>query len=70
MKKLERPEHPALEQAAGNAPSLAELRAKRREQKECVQRIEALKMRIFRITEQHMDQAVRLIHRWATGSNT
>jgi hypothetical protein len=33
-------------------------------QKESNQRVEELKMRLFHITEQHMDQAVRLIKRW------
>ena len=33
-------------------------------QKETNQRVEELKLRLFRITEQHMDQAVRLIKRW------
>ncbi|VZH35005.1 conserved protein of unknown function [Desulfovibrio sp. 86] len=36
----------------------------RRAQRETNQRVEDLKLRLFRITEQHMDQAVRLIKRW------
>ncbi|SDF28387.1 flagellar M-ring protein FliF [Desulfovibrio legallii] len=48
----------------GSVPSLTQLRALRLAQKESNQRIEELKMRLFRITEQHMDQAVRLVRRW------
>ena len=50
----------------GNAPSLAELREIRRAQKATNQRVDELKMRLFRITEHHMDQAVSLIRRWMT----
>lgn len=45
-------------------PSLAELKAIRKAQRATNQRVEELKMRLFRITEQHMDQAVSLIRRW------
>ncbi len=45
-------------------PSLDELRAIRKAQKATNQRVEELKIRLFRITEQHMDQAVSLIRRW------
>lgn len=45
-------------------PSLAELRAIRLAQKATNQRVEELKLRVFRITEQHMDQAVSLVRRW------
>ena len=44
--------------------SLSQLKAIRLAQKESNQRVEQLKMRLFHITEQHMDQAVRLIKRW------
>ena len=44
--------------------SLAELRAQRRAQRETNQRVEELKLRVLRFTEQHMEQAVRLIKRW------
>ncbi|OXS29665.1 MAG: hypothetical protein BCS36_07385 [Desulfovibrio sp. MES5] len=44
--------------------SLTQLKTLRRAQKETNQRVEELKLRLFRITEQHMDQAVRLIKRW------
>ena len=51
-------------QGNGATPSLSQLRALRLAQKETNQRVEELKLRLFRITEQHMDQAVRLIKRW------
>ena len=51
-------------QGNGSTPSLAHLKALRLAQKETNQRVEELKLRLFRITEQHMDQAVRLIKRW------
>ena len=44
--------------------TLSQLKALRLAQKESNQRVEELKMRLFHITEQHMDQAVRLIKRW------
>ena len=47
-------------------PSLAELKALRHAQKETNQRVEELKLRLYRFTEQHMDQAVHLIRRWLT----
>lgn len=52
----------------GNVPSLAELKAIRLAQKATAQRVEELKLRLFRATEQHMDQAVRLIRRWLSDS--
>ena len=48
----------SLGQAAENAPSLEELRAQRRERAETNKRVEDLKLRLLRITEQHMDQVV------------
>jgi hypothetical protein len=69
MKQLKQPERPALSPPDGDGPSLAELKARRHAQKECIQRIETLKMRIFRITERHMAQAVRLVQRWITGDD-
>lgn len=48
----------------GNAQSLAELRAIRQSRRATSQRVEELKMKLFRLTEQHMDQAVNLIRRW------
>lgn len=45
-------------------PSLAELRAIRLAQRATNQRVEELKLRLFRLTEQHMEQAVSLLRRW------
>ena len=45
-------------------PSLADIKALRHAQKETNQRVEELKLRLFRMTEQHMDQAVNIIKRW------
>lgn len=50
--------------AAAAPPSLAELRALRLAQRATNQRVEELKLKLFRMTEQHMDQAVSLIRRW------
>ncbi|WP_165072049.1 MULTISPECIES: flagellar M-ring protein FliF [unclassified Desulfovibrio] len=50
--------------AYSKLPDLAELRALRHAQKETNARVEELKLRLFRITEQHMDQAIRIIKRW------
>lgn len=47
-----------------NAPSLAELKEVRLARKATAQRVEDLKLRLFKMTEQHMDQAVCLIRRW------
>lgn len=54
----------ALETGRAGAPSLSDLRALRKAQKETNQRVEELKLRLFRVTEKHMDQAVSLIRRW------
>lgn len=48
----------------GASPALADIRAIRLAQKATNQRVEELKLRLFRMTEQHMDQAVSLIRRW------
>ena len=48
----------------GTPPALADLRAIRLAHKATNQRVEELKLRLFRMTEQHMDQAVSLIRRW------
>lgn len=48
----------------GGTPALADIRAIRLAQKATNQRVEELKLRLFRMTEQHMDQAVSLIRRW------
>ena len=55
---------PSVRLAENASPSLEELRAQRRERLETNRRVEDLKLRLLRITEQHMDQAVRLIRRW------
>lgn len=49
----------------GVAPlSLDELKAQRRERLDTNRRIENLKLNLLRMTEQNIDQAVRLIRRW------
>ena len=62
MKQL--PPKAADRQLTENNATLSQLKALRLAQKESNQRVEELKMRLFHITEQHMDQAVRLIKRW------
>lgn len=47
-------------------PKLEEMRAQRRARRETNRRVEELKMTLLRITEHHMDHAVRLIRRWLT----
>ena len=68
MKQLKpSPSRPSLQtgnESALESSSLAQLKTLRRAQRETNQRVEELKLRLFRITEQHMDQAVRLIKRW------
>ncbi len=61
-----KPKQPNTQYAAdeGQTPSLAELRAFRHAQKETNRRVEELRLRLFRMTEQHMDQAIRIIKRW------
>lgn len=63
MKQLE---HKAKALGGGaSAPlSLSELRSLRLAQRATSQRVEELKMRLFRLTEQHMEQTVSLIRRW------
>ena len=53
-----------LPAGGGRVPSLADLKALRLAQRETNQRVEELKLKLFHITEQHMDHAVRLIRRW------
>lgn len=62
MKQL--PPKATNRQLTESSPELSQLKALRLAQKESNQRVEELKMRLFHITEQHMDQAVRLIKRW------
>ena len=68
MKQLKpspsRPSLPIGDESGLASSSLAQLKTLRRAQRETNQRVEELKLRLFRITEQHMDQAVRLIKRW------
>lgn len=67
MKVVQKPSG-ARPQPAGdggkNLPSLADVKALRHAQKETNQRVEELKLRLFRMTDQHMDQAVNIIKRW------
>lgn len=64
MKQQERKSRTAELALASTPAALAELREIRRAQRATSQRVEELKMRLFRMTEQHMDQAVNLIRRW------
>ena len=58
-----RPQQPAGE-GGRNLPSLSDVKALRHAQKETNQRVEELKLKLFRMTDQHMDQAVNVIKRW------
>ena len=62
--KQQVPPKPQNRQLTESNSTLSQLKALRLAQKESNQRVEELKMRLFHITEQHMDQAVRLIKRW------
>ncbi len=64
MKRLEHKTGVLTAGGKSDLPSLAELKQIRLAQRATNQRVEELKMRLFRITEQHMDQAVSLIRRW------
>ncbi len=71
MKQLKPNDNIALPRGQGGSPlSLEELRALRKARKETNQRVDELKQRLFRITEQHMEQAVRLIKRWLASDAT
>lgn len=64
MKQLER-KTSNLAPATGSASrSLTELKAIRLAQKATNQRVEELKLKLFRLTEQHMDQVVSLVRNW------
>ena len=68
--KRQEPKPAALTASGGSlAPSLAELRALRQARKATSQRVEELKLKLFRITERHMDQTVGLIRRWMDDKN-
>ena len=63
------PKQPALSagKKAGKDLSpqeIAQLKALRKAQRDASQRVEALKLKLFQITEHHMDQAISLIRRW------
>lgn len=47
-----------------DAPQLAELKALRKAQRESTQRIEELKLRLFQISERHMEQAISIMKQW------
>lgn len=47
-----------------DAPQLAELKALRKAQRESNQRIEELKLRLFQISERHMEQAINIMKQW------
>jgi hypothetical protein len=48
----------------GGEQPLAELKAQRQARKEAAQRVEELRAKLLHITEQHMDQAVRILRDW------
>ncbi len=64
MKQLEPNKQMGIGLGNKSALSLTELKTLRKAQRETHQRVEELKMKLFRMTEQHMDQAVNLIRRW------
>lgn len=65
MKQQERNKTKALGGSyTASPPSLSELKALRLAQRATNQRVEELKMRVFRLAEQHMEQAVSLLRRW------
>ena len=45
-------------------PTLEELRARRLERREVNKRVDELKTKLFRMTEGHMEQTVRVIRGW------
>lgn len=47
-----------------DTPKLAELKALRKTQREGSQRIEELKLRLFQISERHMEQAINIMKEW------
>lgn len=49
---------------AEDAPKLAELKALRKTQRESSQRIEEIKLRLFQISERHMDQVINIMKQW------
>ena len=67
MKQL-KPSPPQMGLSSGqggvSTPALSRLKALRLAQKETNQRVEELKLRLFRLTEHHMDQEIHLMKRW------
>lgn len=61
---MKQQERKSLGSGVATPPTLSELRNLRMQQKAANQRVEELKLRLFRLTERHMEQAVSLIRRW------
>lgn len=49
---------------AADAPRLAELKALRKAQRDSTQRIEETKLRLFQMSERHMDQIISILKQW------
>lgn len=64
MKQLERKSSNLTPVNGSASRSLTELKAIRLAQKATNQRVEELKLKLFRLTEQHMDQVVSLVRDW------
>lgn len=47
-----------------DAPAIAELRMLHKKKRETTRRLEELKIKIFHVTERHMDQAVSILKGW------
>ena len=50
--------------AGGVPPSREELRARQLERREANKRVDDLKTKLFRLTEGHMEQTVRILRSW------
>lgn len=61
---MKQQERKSVGSGVGTPPTLSELRNLRMQQRATNQRVEELKLRLFRLTERHMEQAVSLIRRW------
>lgn len=46
------------------APTLEELRIRRQERREVNKRVDELKLKLFRLTEGHMEQTIRVLRTW------
>jgi len=64
MKQLEHKPKSLVSGGASAPPSLSELRAIRLAQRATNQRVEELKVRLYRLAEHNMEQTVSLIRRW------